>query len=57
MTYLWISRILFWSFLVIILTASLIWLRHVERLDRQQEEMAEAHRRRRRIERFKHINR
>jgi len=57
MTYLWISRILFWSFLVIILTASLIWLRHVERLDRQQEEMAEAHRRRRRIERFKDINR
>jgi cytochrome b561 len=57
MTYLWISRILFWSFLVIILTASLIWLRHVERLDRQQEEMAEAHRRRRRIERFNDINR
>jgi cytochrome b561 len=57
MTYLWISRILFWSFLVIILTASLIWLRHVERLDRQQEEMAEAHRRRRRIQRFNDINR
>jgi uncharacterized membrane protein len=57
MTYLWISRILFWSFLVIILTVSLIWLRHVERLDRQQEEMAEAHRRRRRIERFNDINR
>jgi hypothetical protein len=56
MTYLWISRIIFWSFLVIILTASLIWLWHMEKLDRKQEALAEEHRRRR-IERFKNLNR
>jgi hypothetical protein len=57
MTYLWVSRIIFWSFLVIILTASLIWLWHMEKLDREQEALAEEHRRRRRIERFKNLNR
>ena len=57
MTYLWLSRIIFWSFVAIIFTASMIWLWHADKLDRQQEAMAEEHRRRRRIERFKNINR
>jgi hypothetical protein len=54
MTYLWISRIIFWSFVVHADPHSLdlhLAVAHGE-LDREQEALAEAHRRRRRIERF-----
>lgn len=55
MTYIWISRIIFWSFVVLLVTGSLIWLWHVEKLERHQEALAEQQRRRQRIERFRNI--
>lgn len=56
MTYLWVSRVIFWSFVFLMLIAATIYTVAVERHERRQQQMAESHRRQR-IERFNRINR
>jgi heme exporter protein D len=57
MTYLEASRIAFWTFVVVLAVGLAIWVALIEKHDRRQEALAEEHRRRRRIERFKNLNR
>lgn len=56
MTYLWVSRVIFWSFVFAMLIAATIYTVAVERHERRQQALAEAHRRRR-MERFNNIKR
>ena len=57
MTYLYWSRIVFWSFIVVMLIASSVAIIYLERQYERQEELARQHRRKRRMERFNNINR
>jgi heme exporter protein D len=56
MTYLTLSRLLFWAFIGLMFAASMTWLVIHERLDRRLEVLAEEHRRKRRVERFNNLS-
>lgn len=60
MSYLYWSRLIFWTFMVLAFIGAIIaafYIERLERMDREQREMAEDHLRKRRIERFKNLNR
>jgi putative exporter of polyketide antibiotics len=59
MSYLYWSRLAFWTFVVVAFIGAIIaafYIERMERLDQQQRQLAEDHLRKRRIERFKNLN-
>ena len=57
MSYLFWSRLIFWSLLVLMFIAAIITTVVLERMERHQQQLAEEHLRKRRIRRFNEISR
>jgi cytochrome c-type biogenesis protein CcmH/NrfF len=56
MNFLLWSRLLFWTFVALLIIGAGLWVAIIERNDRHQQHLAEQHLRKRRTQRYKNLN-